>query len=135
MVVDVKKSIPKPDGASDGLDAVAGAENNVISNMINSREYREAATDAAVAGVRRGDAFGKYWHWARSVALSVMVAVGLVMVVVIAGSWLWHLVVPESWYYMHVKNIMRVESVVVGSVLGGLVNEFVFRRLFSGQAV
>lgn len=43
---------------------------------------------------------------------------------VAAFTWLWHLIMPEIIHYMPAQNYNKLENLLFGTIVGGLVSQF-----------
>ena len=105
------ESLPEVEGS----DARPGQEESSFSD----EQYQSLQKS-------RRSIFKMHVHW-----VSILLLYAFTIFYMVAGvTWLWHLIFPESWHYMPQDNYDTLQSVLFGTIIGGLASQFA-RRVFA----
>jgi hypothetical protein len=103
-------------------DGRAAAE---ASQLASGKTAEELARATAEREHARGQRFRDHFEW---LAIGGMWAFAFVLLT-IGGTWLWHLLTPDSWHWLDPEALSRVQNIFTGGVLAGVVADHFRKRL------
>lgn len=125
--VGVKKSIPDGVATLETLgDASLAREEAALIGVSgdDAKSYEDLEEAHRQAGLKRDEKFREHFDRITIVALYLM-AIGVAL---FAVCWGVHVVLPEKWHWLNEAQIERIQNIVTGGLLFGLVSDQFKRR-------
>lgn len=105
-----------------GFDARAAAE---VKQASQGKSREQIENEAFAAEAKRSEAFRDHFERLAVFSLYLIWAV----IVSIAITWLWHLLLPESYWWLTEQQIQHIQAVLTGGVIAGIASSHLKRRL------
>lgn len=122
------------DETSSKIPALPPSEARIADAEGGTKEARQIALGLPEDELRRLAATGEHHrnekfrnHFERIALCSLWAA--WVVIIVLAGTWLWHVVTPLHW--LPPESVDRIQTLVTGGVIAGIAGGHIKRRLGS----
>lgn len=123
--IEAGKKIPAPAVKRPGRSHSDEKTEKEVGNLLGGKTEQMLARESREAEARRNEAFRDHFE---KIAIWALYLIGA-SIVAAAGIWLYHLLAPECYRWLTKEQVDRIQDVVTGGIIVGIVSGHLKKRL------